>query len=509
MLIITLLLIPLFGVALIAPSYAYNNGNNLVSQESQDPDTKLKYIALVISIITFLYSLVLFLLFDPTTSDYQFTLDLGSNKNIFASDFQMGIDGISIFFIILTTFLFPISFLASWKISSSTMAGGNKYNVKFYLCTMLILEVLLLLVFLVTDIMLFYIFFESVLIPLFLIVGIWGGSPNRVRAAFLLFLFTLMGSLFMLLSILAMYYNTGSTDFGVLAQYTFDPTIQKLLWIGVFISMAVKFPIWPLYSWLYRAHAEAPIAGSILLAGIVLKMATYGTIRILLAFLPDASYYFSPLVQTLAIMSIIYASLATLRQTDFKALVAYSSVGHMGIVVLGLFSNNVQGIEGSIVLSIAHGFVSPALFILVGAVLYDRFHTRTIRYYRGVVTYMPIFSVFFFLFTIFNAGIPLSVNWVGEILCLIGTYKVNPIVATLGASGIVLSAAYSIWLFNRVTFGSYSQYLNYTTDVNRREFHVILPLVILTVLFGIFPNIILDNINVSVTSLVYSVEYIL
>ena len=505
MLLLILLIIPLIGVAIIAPSYQYAGNKDISIPANTDPDTKLKAIALIISIIAFIYSLSLLLLFDPTTPDYQFTYNFGSQNNLFSSDFQIGIDGISLYFVVLTTFLFPISFLASWKISSSTLAGGNKYNVKFYLCTMLVLEVLLILVFVVTDIMLFYIFFESVLIPLFLIVGIWGGSPNRVRAAFLLFLFTLIGSLFMLLSILAMYYNVGSTDFALISQYTFDPSTQKLLWIGVFISMAVKFPLWPLYSWLYRAHAEAPIAGSILLAGIVLKMATYGSLRILLQFLPDASFYFSPLVQTLAVMSIIYASLATLRQTDFKALVAYSSVGHMGIIVLGLFSNTIQGIQGSILLSIAHGFVSPALFILVGAVLYDRFHTRTIRYYRGLVTYMPIFAIFFFLFSIFNAGIPLSANWIGETLCLIGTYQINPIVAILGATGIVLSAAYSIWLYNRITFGSYSQYLNYTKDINRREFHLILPLLILTLLIGIMPNLILDNIDVSVTSLLYKV----
>ena len=505
MILLTLVLIPLVGVAIIAPSYqSHQYISTLPTQNQIDPDMKIKYVALTISIIAFLYSLILLALFDPSTPDYQFTFHLLSS-NSFSSDFQMGIDGISIYFVILTTFLFPISFLASWKISSSTTLGGNKYNVKFFLCTMLLLETLLILLFVVTDIMLFYIFFESVLIPLFLIVGIWGSSANRIRAAFLLFLFTLAGSLFMLLSILAIYYNVGSTDFQLIQQFHFDPSVQKLLWIGVFISMAIKFPLWPLYSWLYRAHAEAPIAGSILLAGIVLKMATYGSLRLLLQFLPDASYYFSPLVQTMAIMSIIYASLATLRQTDFKALVAYSSIGHMGIIALGLFSNTIQGIEGSIVLSIAHGFVSPALFILVGAVLYDRFHTRTIRYYRGVVTYMPIFSVFFFLFTIFNAGIPLSANWVGELLCLIGTFQFNPIVAVLAASGIVLSAAYSIWLYNRISFGTYSQYLNFTKDINRREFHLILPLLFLTILVGILPNTILDNIDVSVTTLLYQV----
>ena len=514
MLLLILLLIPLFGIAAIVTSYGSNDKTEVQLLNNNDytriygnvnPDTKIKNIALVNSIITFLFSLVLLVLFDPSTAEYQFTFNFSNAQNIFDSDFQIGIDGISIFFVVLTTFLFPICFLASWKISSSPALNGSKYNVKFYLSTLLLLEVLLSLVFIVTDIMLFYVFFESVLIPLFLIVGIWGGSPNRVRAAFLLFLFTLVGSLFMLLSILAIYYFVGSTDFHLISQYVFDNNTQKLLWIGIFISMAIKFPIWPLYSWLYRAHAEAPIAGSILLAGIVLKMATYGTLRILLQFLPDASYYFSPLVQTLAIMSVIYASLATLRQTDFKALVAYSSVGHMGVIILGLFSNNIQGVEGSILLSIAHGFVSPALFILVGAVLYDRFHTRTIRYYRGVVTYMPIFAVFFFLFTIFNAGVPLSANWIGEFLCLLGTYQINPIVAILGATGIVLSAAYSIWLYNRITFGTYSQYLGYTTDVNRREFHVILPLLILTLLFGIMPNLILNNIDVSVTALLYQI----
>ena len=507
MLLLTLVCIPLLGIVAIAPSYrteAHRYITNLPA--NVDPDTHIKLIALGISIVTFLYSLILLLLFDPTTPDYQFTFHLlNKHSHTFSSDFQIGVDGISIYFVVLTTFLFPISFLASWKISSSTTLNGNKYNVKFYLCTMLLLETLLILLFIVTDIMLFYIFFESVLIPLFLIVGIWGSSANRIRAAFLLFLFTLAGSLFMLLSILAIYYNVGSTDFQLIQQYSFDPSIQKILWAGIFISMAIKFPLWPLYSWLYRAHAEAPIAGSILLAGIVLKMATYGSLRVLLQFLPDASYYFSPLVQTMAIMSIIYASLATLRQTDFKALVAYSSIGHMGIIALGLFSNTIQGIEGSIILSIAHGFVSPALFILVGAVLYDRFHTRTIRYYRGVVTYMPIFSVLFFLFTIFNAGIPLSANWIGELLCLIGTYQMNPIVAILGATGIVLSAAYSIWLYNRITFGQYSQYLNFTKDVNRREFHLILPLLFLTILVGIMPNTIIDNIDVSVTTLLYQV----
>lgn len=508
--LLTLVLLPLVGIALVSTTHWNNpivvNKDGSIVSTNVDPDAKAKYIALLISIITFVFSLSLLVLFDPSTPEYQFTYAFGNKEalnTVFTSDFQLGVDGVSLYFVVLTTFLFPISFLASWKMKS---AESDQYNVKFYLCTLFVLETLLILVFIVTDILLFYIFFESVLIPLFLIVGIWGGSPNRVRAAFLLFLFTLMGSLFMLLSILALYYNVGSTDFNMIHQYAIDTNVQKLLWVGIFISMATKFPLWPLYSWLYRAHAEAPVAGSILLAGIVLKMATYGSLRLLLQFLPDASYYFSPLVQTLGVMSVIYASLVTLRQTDFKVLVAYSSVGHMGIVVLGLFSNSIQGVEGSIILSIAHGLVSPALFMLVGSVLYDRFHTRTIRYYRGLVNYMPLFSVFFFLFTIANAGVPITGNWIGEVLCMMGAYQMNPIAATLTASGIVLSAAYSIWLFNRITFGTYSNYLNYTTDMNRREFNVILPLFVLTLLVGLAPNLIIDNIDISVSSLLYNVQ---
>ena len=499
MILLSIIIVPIIGLLLVSTTTTYSNNTNT---NIFNIDNNIKIIAITTSIITFSISLLLIILFDPTTPEYQFTYSFGSSLP-FASNYQIGVDGISVYFVVLTTFLFPISFLASWKLESSI---DNTTNVKFYTATLLLLEVLLIMVFVVTDLMLFYIFFESVLIPLFLIVGIWGGGPNRVRAAFLLFLFTLIGSLFMLLAILTMAYNAGSTDFEVLNNYIIDSDFQKILWLGVFISMAIKFPLWPVYSWLYRAHAEAPIAGSILLAGIVLKMATYGSLRILLQFLPDASYYFSPFVQTLAVMSVIYASLATLRQTDFKALVAYSSVGHMGIVALGLFSNSIQGVEGSILLSLAHGLVSPALFMLVGAVLYDRFHTRTIRYYRGVVNYMPLFSVFFFLFSIANAGVPLTGNWIGEVLCLMGAYDMNPIVGTLGASGIVLSAAYSIWLFNRVTFGAYSNYLNYTTDMNRREFNVILPLFVLTLLVGLAPNLIIDNIDISVSSLLYNVQ---
>lgn len=367
----------------------------------------------------------------------------------------------------------------------------------------LVLETLLIAVFIVLDIILFYIFFESVLIPLFIIVGIWGGSAIRVRAAFLLFLYTLFGSLFMLLAFLVIYNNVGSTDYQVVSLSEINLESQKILWLAVFISMAIKTPLVPFNTWLTYAHSEAPVGGSIVLAGVILKLALYGYLRIMLQYLPDASYYFAPLVQTFAVVSIIYASLVTLRQTDFKKLVAYSSVAHMGVIVLGVFSNTVQGIEGAIILGIAHGLVSPALFFLVGGVLYDRYHTRTIRYYRGITALMPLFSVIFFVFTISNAAVPLTGNWIGEFLCLTGIFQTNPVIGILGSIGIVISAAYSIWLYNRISFGSYSKYLGYTTDLSRREFIVLFPLIILTVLLGINPNAVLDTLHMSVSTLIY------
>lgn len=478
-----LLIIPLVGALLLTPLQG-----NTETSESQ-----MKRVALGTSLVNLLVSVILWVQFDSSTSEYQFTQEF---NQVNFCHLHIGIDGISLYFVLLTTFITPICILCNWE--------NIPKNRKYFLMCFLVLETLLIAVFVVLDFLLFYVFFESVLIPLFLIVGIWGGSATRVRAAFLLFLYTLFGSLFMLLAFLVIYYNTGSTDFEVVSLSEISLDSQKLLWLAVFVSMAIKTPLIPGHIWLYRAHAEAPLAGSVILAGLILKLATYGYMRIMLQFLPDASYYFSPLVQTVAVITIIYSSLVTLRQTDFKALIAYSSVAHMGVVVLGLFSNTIQGIEGAIILSIAHAFVSPALFILVGGVLYDRYHTRTIRYYRGMVSYMPVFAILFFLFTIFNAAVPLSGNWIGEFLALTGTFKKNPIIAVLGSTGIVLSAAYSIWLYNRISFGSFSKYLGYTTDINRREFMLLLPLLIMTILLGIFPNVVLDTLHVSVSTLIYS-----
>ena len=479
-----LLLIPLVGALILAPMQG-----NTVQSESQ-----MKRLALGTSLINFLLSIVLWGEFDSSTSESQFTQEF---NQVNFCHLHIGVDGISLYFVLLTTFIIPICILSNWE--------NIKEELKYFLMCFLVLETLLIAVFVVLDILLFYVFFESVLIPLFLIVGIWGGSATRVRAAFLLFLYTLFGSLFMLLAFLVIYYNVGSTDFQVVSLSEINLESQKLLWLAVFISMAIKTPLLPFHVWLPRAHAEAPLAGSVILAGLILKLATYGYMRILIQFLPDATSYFSPLVQTIAVITLIYASLATLRQTDFKALVAYSSIGHMAVVVLGLFSNTIQGIDGALLLSIAHGVVSPALFILVGGVLYDRYHTRTIRYYRGMTAYMPLFSIMFFVFTIFNAAVPLSANWAGEFLCLAGAFQRNPVFAVLGSTGIVLSAAYSIWLYNRIAFGSWSKYLNNTTDLTRREFMLLLPLLFVAVVFGIFPNILLDSVHASTSGLLYSI----
>lgn len=480
-----LLIIPLVGTLMLAPM----QGN------TQQSESQMKRVALGTSLINFVLSILLWTQFDSNTSEFQFTQEF---NHLNFCHLHFGVDGISLYFVLLTTFITPICILSNWV--------NIKQQLKYYLMCFLVLETLLIAVFIVLDILLFYVFFESVLIPLFLIVGIWGGSATRVRAAFLLFLYTLFGSLFMLLAFLVIYYNVGSTDFQVVSLSEINLDSQKLLWLAVFISMAIKTPLLPFHVWLPRAHAEAPLAGSVILAGLILKLATYGYMRILIQFLPDATSYFSPLVQTIAVISLIYASLATLRQTDFKALVAYSSIGHMAVVVLGLFSNTIQGIDGALLLSIAHGVVSPALFILVGGVLYDRYHTRTIRYYRGITAYMPLFSIMFFVFTIFNAAVPLSANWAGEFLCLAGAFQRNPVFAVLGSSGIVLSAAYSIWLYNRIAFGVWSKYLNYTTDLTRREFMLLLPLLFVAVVFGIFPNIILDSVHASTSGLLYSIN---
>jgi NADH-ubiquinone oxidoreductase chain 4 len=452
-------------------------------------EQRIKKIVLITSLVALSLSLIILIQFNGNFHEFQFIQEWSL---IGFCHFHTGIDGLSLFFIILTTFIITISILASWN--------SIEKNIKSFLISFLILESLLIGVFIVLDLLLFYITFESCLIPMALIIGMFG-SKDKVKAVFYFFLYTLSSSLFMLLSILFIISITGNSDFQSLALTQFSTNTQLIIWLGFFIAFAVKTPLIPFHIWLPKAHSNAPLAGSILLASILLKLAVYGFIRVCLPLLPDASLYFTPLVYTMAFISIIYSSLATLRQIDTKAIVAYSSIGHMGVVILGIFSNTLQGIEGAMLLSLAHGIVSPALFILV-TLLYERHGTRILTYFRGQVTNMPIFTIFFFLFTIANCATPLTANFIGEFLCFIGSFQINPILTGLAGISMVLSASYSFWFFNRISYGTESSYLNNVYDLSRREFFVLLPLLFLTILLGLFPNIVLDTLHFSVSSLI-------
>ena len=480
-----LLIVPLIGsiVLLFIPE------DSLINQQ------KMKQIALFTSIINFIVSIYLWIQFDSNISQYQFVYEF--NQLSFCH-FNFGVDGISIYFVLLTTFVSPVALLSNYNNIS-----GLSQNIKYFLISFLLLETLQIACFVSLDLLLFYVFFESVLPILFILIVVYGHGSDRVRSALYLFLYTLAGSLPMLLSILIIYSNVGSTDFQLISLYEISLESQKWLWIGFFIAFAVKTPLYPFSIWLPKAHADSPLGGSIILAATILKLATYGILRVLINFLPDATNYFNPLVQTIAVISIIYASLSTTLQEDTKKLIAYSSVAHMGVVVLGLISNTIQGIEGAILLALAHGFVSPALFICVGGIIYDRTGTRNIVYLRGLVTYMPVFTILFFIFTLSNTGIPLTLNFLGEQLSLIGIWERSPLVAVLGACGIVLSACYSIFLYNRISYGSYSRYLLPLKDINRREYFLLLSLFMPTIILGIKPNVILNSLHSSITTLLY------
>lgn len=452
-------------------------------------ESLMKRITLGSTIINFVISLVIWGKFDNNTHEYQFVQEWAE---ISFCHFNVGIDGISLFFVLLTTFLFPIIILTSWD---------HKNNLKSYLLNFLILESLLIATFIVLDLLLFYIFFESILIPLFIIIINFGDLLTKEKAGFLLFLYTLFGSLFMLLSIITILILTGTTDFQILSTIDFGTDVQKLLFVGFLIAFIVKTPLIPGHIWLGFAHVAAPIGGSVLLAGVILKLATYLALRVMIPFLPDATLYFTPLIYTLAVISIIYASLTCLRLIDVKAIIAYSSVSHMGVVVLGLFSNNLQGIEGAVILGLAHGVISPLLFIIVGDILYTRSHTRIIKYYRGIATSMPILSLIFFFATLANIATPFSGNFIGEFMSFAGAFQQNPIMAILGATGIFLGTGYSIWLFNRISFGTASRYMSTMPDISRREFFVLLPLIIVSFILGIYPNVVLDSLHLGISSL--------
>ena len=485
-----LLLIPIMGIFIITIDTIYNSGSNFV------PNTRIKYIGLITSIINLIISLIIFILFDFSSKQFQF---IQEHHQINYFDIYLGVDGLSIYFVLLTTIIMPLALLSNWNSIQTN-------NVLSFVIIILLLEILLLAVFLVLDILLFYIFFESILPPLFLLIGLFGSS-NKVRASFYLFLYTLLGSLFMLLSIITMSSITGTTDFDALFKANYEYTTQLFLFYGIFIAFAVKTPTIFLNTWLLKAHVESPLSGSIILAGLVLKLSLYGIFRLILPLLPKASINYTYIVYVIGVITIIYASFSTLRTIDIKELIAYSSVSHAAVYLLGAFSNTIQGIEGAITLGLAHGFVSSGLFICAGGVLYDRSSTRLITYYRGMAQIMPLFSVLFYILSLGNCGVPLTLNFVGEFMSIYGVFERMPILGILASFSAVFSAAYTIFMFNRIAFGgSYSNYfINYIDDVNKREFIMLFILVLFTVIFGIYPSPILDGLHYSVSSLIYNI----
>jgi NADH-ubiquinone oxidoreductase chain 4 len=486
MLLSLLLLIPLLGIFIISTSMSYNL--TLLNIK------RIKLIALITGILNLFISWIIFTLFDFSTNQFQFVQEY---HEISYYDFYLGLDGLSIYFVMLTTIIMPIALLSNWT--------SIKDNIRSYLIIMLLLETLLLAVFLVLDILLFYIFFESILPPLFLLIGIFG-SNNKVRASFYLFLYTLLGSLFLLLSILTMSSIMGTTDFDALYKTNFNYNTQLFLFYGIFIAFAIKTPTIFLNTWLLKAHVESPLGGSIVLAAIVLKLSLYGIFRLILPLLPKASIDYTYIVYLIGIITIIYASFSTLRTIDVKELIAYSSVSHAAVYLMGVFSNTIQGIEGGIALGLAHGFVSSGLFICAGGILYDRSGTRLITYYRGIVQLMPLFSILFLILCLGNCGVPLTLNFVGEFMSLYGIFERIPLLGVFASSSIVLSAAYTIYMFNRIAFGgSFSKdFSSNIADINKREFYILFTLVLFTVVLGIYPSPILDGLHYSTSSLIYS-----
>ncbi|MEM9358990.1 MAG: NADH-quinone oxidoreductase subunit M [Pseudomonadota bacterium] len=457
-------------------------------------------IALFVTTFVFLLSLLIWINFDTSTATYQFVDErawFGTFK------YKMGVDGISMLFVILTTFLMPLCILASWE--------SVKERVTEYMIAFLVLETLMIGVFCALDLVLFYLFFEAGLIPMFLIIGVWGGA-RRVYASYKFFLYTLLGSVLMLLAMMYMYWTAGTTDIPELIdKISKNPTLfsaeaQWWLWLAFFASFAVKMPMWPVHTWLPDAHVEAPTAGSVILAGILLKMGGYGFLRFSIPMFPLASIELAPLVFTLSVIAIIYTSLVALAQEDVKKLIAYSSVAHMGFVTMGIFAGNTQGIDGAIFQMLSHGLVSAALFLCVG-IVYDRMHTREIAAYGGLANRMPIYAFCFMVFTMANVGLPGTSGFVGEFLTLLGAFKANTWVAFLATTGVILSAGYALYLYRRVVFGELDKpKLMAIQDMNMREIAVMAPLVILTILFGFYPAPILDVTAVSVKNLVANYE---
>ncbi len=453
-------------------------------------------VALFVSSAVFLLSLILWFGFDRTTADFQFVEKLAWMDD-FGISYHMGVDGISVLFVLLTTLLTPICILASWT--------AIKERVKEYMISFLVLETFMIGMFCALDLFVFYIFFEAVLIPMFIIIGIWGGA-RRVYAAFKLFLYTLLGSVLMLVAMLTMYFEAGTTDIVQLMGHEFPIDLQKWMWLAFFASFAVKVPMWPVHTWLPDAHVEAPTAGSVILAGVLLKFGGYGFLRFSLPMMPEASLFFTPLVYTLSIVAVIYTSLVALAQEDMKKLIAYSSIAHMGFVTIGTFTLTIQGVEGAIYQMLSHGVVSAALFLVVG-VIYDRIHTREIDAYGGLVNRMPAYALVFMFFTMASVGLPGTGGFVGEILVLVGAFKANTWVAALAALGVILGAAYMLYLYRRVVFGELTkENLLKIKDMSPREWAVFAPLLIITLWMGVYPTVFLDFMSVSVANLLDNVN---
>jgi len=476
----SLILLPTIG-ALFLFFTKDRDGNNLTA----------KYVALFTSAVNFLISLYLWIFFDQSTSSFQFIEDRTWIEGFI--NYKVGVDGISILFIILTTFITPLCIIS--------VNNSVKTRLRDFLIAILIMESFMIGVFCALDLVVFYLFFEAGLIPMFLIIGIWGG-PKRVYSAFKFFLYTLLGSVLMLVAIISIYWITGTTDVIKLYELGIDTKYQNLLWLAFFSSFAVKTPMWPVHTWLPDAHVEAPTAGSVLLAAILLKMAGYGFIRFSLGLFPVASEIFTPLIYTLSVIAIILTSLIALMQEDMKKLIAYSSVAHMGFVTLGIFTLQQQGIEGSIIQMISHGLVSAALFLCVG-VVYDRMHSRMISTYGGIVAIIPKYSILFMLFTLAALGLPGTSGFVGEFLILMGAFKDNFLVAVLASLGVILGAAYMLWLYKRVVFGKLiNEDLKSMIDLNKSEYFILACLAVPTLFFGFYPDPLINTIEVSVKDLI-------
>ena len=452
--------------------------------------------ALWTSLITFVASLFLWFEFDASSAEFQF-VDEAAWIPAFNMTYRMGVDGISLFFVLLTTLLTPICVLASWDAITD--------RVKEYMIAFLAMETMMVGMFCALDLVVFYIFFEGVLFPMFLVIGVWGG-PRRVYAAFKFFLFTLAGSVLMLLAILAMYLESGVTSIPALMDYDFPVSMQMWLWLAFFASFAVKIPMWPVHTWLPDAHVEAPTAGSVILAGVLLKFGGYGFLRFALPMFPDASIQFAPMIFALSIVAVVYTSLVALAQIDMKKLIAYSSVAHMGFVTVGTFTFTLQGIEGAIFQMLSHGVVSAALFLIVG-VVYDRVHSRDIETYGGLVHRMPAYALVFMLFMLASVGLPGTGGFVGELLVLVGAFQVSSWVAAFTATGVVLGAAYMLYLYRRVIYGKLSKdHLKAILDLSPREIAIFAPLVVAVVWMGIYPVPFLDVMHASVENLIARVD---